>query len=146
MQIAAPTAKELQFVVHDFVEGFDTYTEKPGHTWPADVAFAGVDPSDYVALVLSGGRARVHPWRRRLYPDRQALLRGGQAGRGTVPRPTRTRRRPVIDGRGVSACPACALDVRAAGAEWIDSEAPVDGLLVTGRAWPDHPAWTGPYR
>jgi putative intracellular protease/amidase len=27
--IAAPTAKKLQFVVHDFAEGFDTYTEKP---------------------------------------------------------------------------------------------------------------------
>ena len=32
VQIAAPTAKKLQFVVHDFFEGFDTHTEKPGHT------------------------------------------------------------------------------------------------------------------
>src|SRR6266487_3034943 len=39
VHIAAPTAKKLQFVVHDFVEGFDTYTEKPGHCWSADVAF-----------------------------------------------------------------------------------------------------------
>ena len=34
VDIAAPTAKKLQFVVHDFVDGFDTYTEKPGYTWP----------------------------------------------------------------------------------------------------------------
>jgi putative intracellular protease/amidase len=29
VDIAAPSAKKLQFVVHDFVEGYDTYTEKP---------------------------------------------------------------------------------------------------------------------
>ena len=31
VDVAAPTVKTLQFVVHDFVAGFDTYTEKPGH-------------------------------------------------------------------------------------------------------------------
>src|ERR687891_2714512 len=57
VHIAAPSKKKLQFVVHDFVEGFDTYTEKLGYTWDADLAFADVDPSDYVALVVPGGRA-----------------------------------------------------------------------------------------
>ena len=57
VHIAAPSKKKLQFVVHDFVEGFDTYTEKPGHSWPADLAFSEVDPSQYVALVIPGGRA-----------------------------------------------------------------------------------------
>src|ERR1700743_1026591 len=55
--IAAPTVKKLQFVVHDFVDGFDTYTEKLGHSWQADVAFADVDPADYVAIVVPGGPA-----------------------------------------------------------------------------------------
>src|SRR3954467_10950856 len=57
VHIAATSKKKLQFVVHDFVDGFDTYTEKPGYTWQADVAFADVDPSDYSALVIPGGRA-----------------------------------------------------------------------------------------
>ena len=57
VDIAAPSKKKLQFVVHDFVDGFDTYTEKLGYTWDADLAFADVDPSDYVALVVPGGRA-----------------------------------------------------------------------------------------
>ena len=35
VEIAAPSAKKLQFVVHDFVErAISTYTEKPGYTWP----------------------------------------------------------------------------------------------------------------
>lgn len=57
VDIAAPARKRLQFVVHDFVDGFDTYTEKLGYTWPADLAFEEVDPADYVALVIPGGRA-----------------------------------------------------------------------------------------
>jgi protease I len=57
VEIAAPSKKKLQFVVHDFVDGYDTYTEKPGYTWQADLAFADVDPDDYVALVIPGGRA-----------------------------------------------------------------------------------------
>jgi deglycase len=57
VHVAAPTKKKLQFVVHDFVDGFDTYTEKPGHTWDADLAFADVDPTQYVAAVVPGGRA-----------------------------------------------------------------------------------------
>src|SRR5215216_4255956 len=70
--VAAPEAKKLQFVVHDFVDGFDTYTEKPGHTWPADVAFADVNPEDYVAVVVPGGRA---PEYIRNDPDAQRIIR-----------------------------------------------------------------------
>src|SRR3954463_59114 len=72
VDIAAPSKKTLQFVVHDFVDGYDTYTEKPGYTWPADVAFADVDPADYVALVIPGGRA---PEYIRNNPDYQRIVR-----------------------------------------------------------------------
>ena len=72
VDIAAPTKKKLQFVVHDFVEGFDTYTEKLGYTWDADLAFEDVDPSDYVALVVPGGRA---PEYIRNHPECQRIVR-----------------------------------------------------------------------
>jgi protease I len=57
VKIAAPTKKKLHFVTHDFEPGFDTYTEKPGYSWDADLAFAHVNPADYAALVIPGGRA-----------------------------------------------------------------------------------------
>ena len=41
----------------DFEPGYDTYTEKPGYSWDADIAFADVNPTDYAALVIPGGRA-----------------------------------------------------------------------------------------
>jgi protease I len=112
VDIAAPSVKKLQFVVHDFTDGFDTYTEKAGYTWPADVAFADVDPAQYVALVIPGGRAP------------QVLAAAG-----------------TLTGRRTAAYPALAPDVAAAGAEYVDSAAVVDGQMVSARAWPDHPAW-----
>ena len=57
VKIAAPTKKKLRFVVHDFEPGYDTYTEKPGYSWDADLAFADVNPADYAAVVIPGGRA-----------------------------------------------------------------------------------------
>ena len=47
----------------------------------------------------------------------------------------------VLRGRRTAAYPALAPDVRAAGAEFVDAEAVVDGTMVSARAWPDHPAW-----
>jgi protease I len=142
VDIAAPSKKKLQLVVHDFVEGFDTYTEKPGYAWEADVAFADVDPSDYVALVVPGGRApeyiRNDADCRRIVehffgeakPVAQlchASLLLAAAG--------------VLKGRRTAAYPALEPDVAAAGAEFVDAEAVVDGEMVSARAWPDHPGW-----
>ena len=63
VDIAAPSKKRLQFVVHDFVDGFDTYTEKPGRAYPAcapDVTGAGgsfVDGDAVVDRNVVSGRA-----------------------------------------------------------------------------------------
>ncbi|WP_030058218.1 MULTISPECIES: DJ-1/PfpI family protein [Streptomyces] len=142
VDIAAPTKKRLQFVVHDFVEGYDTYTEKPGYTWPADIALADVDPADYVALVIPGGRA---PEYLRNDPDVQRIAQHFFAGDKPVAQichgPLITAAAGVLDGRRTSAYPALAPDIKAAGAEFVEAEAVVDGVVVSARAWPDHPAW-----
>ena len=44
-------------MIHDFDPNSDAYTEKNGRKLPVDIAFAEVDPSEYVALVIPGGRA-----------------------------------------------------------------------------------------
>src|SRR3954467_10609618 len=57
VDMAGPSKKKLQFVVHDFVDGYDTSTEKPGYTWPADTPLADGAPAAYGALVIPGGGA-----------------------------------------------------------------------------------------
>jgi protease I len=142
VDIAAPTEKRLQFVVHDFVDGFDTYTEKPGYTWPADLAFADVDPSDYVALVIPGGRA---PEYIRNDEDFQRIARHFFDEELPVAQlchaPQALAAAGLLAGRRTAAYPALAPDVEAAGAEFVDAEAVVDGHMVSARAWPDHSAW-----
>jgi protease I len=40
----------------------------------------------------------------------------------------------------MTAYPAVRPEVEAAGCSWVDGVT-VDGNLVTGQAWPDHPEW-----
>src|SRR5438132_3178518 len=47
----------------------------------------------------------------------------------------------VLKGRRTAAYPALEPDVKAAGATYVDSDAVVDGEMVSARAWPDHPSW-----
>jgi protease I len=142
VDIAAPSKKKLQFVVHDFVEGYDTYTEKPGYTWPADMAFAEVNPADYVAMVVPGGRA---PEYIRNDPNFQRIVKHFFQEDKPVAQlchaPLALASAGVLEGRRTAAYPALEPDVKAAGAEFVDSEAVVDGVMVSARAWPDHPAW-----
>ena len=142
VDLAAPSKKKLQFVVHDFVDGFDTYTEKPGHCWPADVAFTDVDPADYVALVIPGGRApeyiRNDPECRRIV---EHFFGADKPVAQLCHAPLVLAAAGVLQGRRTAAYPALAPDVAAAGAEFVDSGGVVDGVMVSARAWPDHPTW-----
>jgi len=142
VQIAAPSKKKLQFVVHDFEDGFDTYTEKPGYSWDADLAFSDVDPADYVALVIPGGRA---PEYIRNDPDVQRIIRHFFDDEKPVAQLCHASlalaATGVLEGRRTAAYPELKPDVTAAGAEFVDGAGIVDGVMVSARAWPDHPAW-----
>ncbi|MGW1778442.1 DJ-1/PfpI family protein [Streptomyces sp. NPDC002143] len=142
VHIAAPTRKKLQFVVHDFEPGFDTYTEKPGYTWPADLAFSEVDPGQYAAIVIPGGRA---PEYLRNDPELRKILKSFFDADKPVAQichgPLLTAAADALRGRRVTAYPALELDMQSAGATFQDAEAVVDGTLVSARAWPDQSAW-----
>lgn len=142
VEVAAPARRTLQLVVHDFVDGFDTYTEKPGYTLAADVAFADVDPQEYAALVIPGGRAPEYL--RNDADVRRIVTHFFEAGKPVAQichGPLITGAAGLLTGRRTAAYPAVEPDVLAAGGTYEDSDAVVDGLLVSARAWPDHPGW-----
>jgi protease I len=142
VKIAAPSKKKLHFVVHDFEPGYDTYTEKPGYSWEADLAFADVVPSEYAAIVIPGGRAPEYIRNdanfrkivRYFFEQKKPVAQICHAALGLIAA-------GVLKGRRSAAYPALEPDVQAAGAEFVNSEAVVDGAMVSARAWPDHPAW-----
>lgn len=142
VKIAAPSRKKLHFVVHDFEPGFDTYTEKPGYSWDADLSFSEVNPADYAALVIPGGRA---PEYIRNDSDCARIIQNFFQRQAPVAQichaPLALLAAGVLKGRKTAAYPALQHDVQAGGAEFVNSEAVVDGNMVSARAWPDHPAW-----
>jgi protease I len=142
VSIAAPSKKKLHFVVHDFEPGYDTYTEKPGYSWDADLAFRDVNPADYAALVIPGGRA---PEYIRNNPDCQRIVRHFFDKEKPVAHlchaPLVLAAAGVLKGRRTAAYPALEPDIQAAGATFVDAEVVIDGTMISARAWPDHPAW-----
>jgi deglycase len=142
VQIAAPTKKKLHFVVHDFEPGYDTYTEKPGYSWNADLAFADVNPAEFAAVVIPGGRA---PEYIRNNADCQRIVRHFFEQQKPLAQICHAAQvllaAGVLKGRKTAAYPALEPDVRAGGAEFVNSEAVIDGQMISARAWPDHPAW-----
>jgi len=50
------SGETIKTAIHDF-EGDQTYTEKPGHLFTLNASFDEIDPADYDAVMIAGGRA-----------------------------------------------------------------------------------------
>lgn len=130
--------------IHDF-EGDQTYSEKPGHRFGLNATFADIDPSDFDALVVPGGRA---PEYLRLDENVLDMVRhfdsAGKPIAAICHGLQLLATAGVLEGKRCSAYPACGPEVTMSGGEYIEvpvTEAVVDGSLVTAPAWPAHPAW-----
>jgi len=137
---------QVRTAVHDF-EGDQTYSEKLGHNFTVNADFATIDPADYDALVIPGGRAPeylrlnerlieiVHQFAMADKPI-AAICHGQQILVATG----------VLEGKNATAYPSLKPDIERAGGCWCEinetfSNAYVDGNLVTAAAWPAHPEW-----
>lgn len=130
--------------IHDF-EGDQTYSEKRGHNFTLNATFAEIDVADYDALVIPGGRA---PEYLRLDKDViaavQHFFKVGKPVAAICHGAQLLAAARVIEGRTVSAYPACRPEVELAGGTYAEiaiDGAVTDGNLVTAPAWPAHPAW-----
>ncbi len=117
-------------------------TGKHGYSVEAGASLDEVDPREFDALVLPGGRgperARVHPRAgevvRHFFEEDKpvaAICHGPQL--------LITAR--VVAGRRLTSYWGIRDDLEAAGAKWVDEPVVVDGNLVTARYPPDIPLW-----
>lgn len=134
----------IRTAIHDF-EGDQTYTEKRGHNFTLNADFASIDPAKFDALLVPGGRApeylrlneTVIAWVRHFAETNKpiaAVCHGAQllAAAG------------VIEGRRISAYPACAPEVKLAGGQYVALDWPdaiTDANFVTAPAWTSHTNW-----
>ena len=107
--------------------------------------FDDVNPSDYDALLIPGGRApeyiRLNSKVIEIVKD---FFKQNKPVAAICHGPQVLAAAGVLNGRKCTSYPAVAPDVRSAGADWVDvgiDGALVDGNLVTAQAWPGHPQW-----
>lgn len=139
--IAAPAVKRMNLVIHDFEPGWDTYVERKGYILESHISFEDVDPSQYEAVLMPGGRApeylrndaTVIKIVKEFYKSNKyvfAICHGVQilitAG--------------LVDQRNIACYEHIKFEVEACGGNYITSdEAVKDGKIVTGKTWQSHP-------
>lgn len=132
--------------IHDF-EGDQTYSEKPGHRFAITADFASIDPAQYDAIVIPGGRA---PEYLRMNPRVLEIVKHFDDAKKPIAAichgPQILAAAGVLKGRQCSCYPAVSFEVTAGGGTYVEPAATMDsvhvqGNLVTAPAWPAHPAW-----
>jgi len=139
--IAAPTVKPLNLVIHDFEPGWDTYIERKGYYVSSDIAIEDVNPDDYFAILLIGGRApeflRNDPKTISVVQDFAtkdkyifAICHGIQilvtAG--------------LVQDKNITCYEHVQFEVTSCGGTFIGKDQAVkDGKIITGQTWQSHP-------
>ncbi|GAC1308592.1 MAG: DJ-1/PfpI family protein [Isosphaeraceae bacterium] len=142
VDIVAPTKRAFMSVVHDFDPGWDTYVERPGYLVQADLGLEEADPTRYDGLVLPGGRA---PEYLRNKPKAVAITRhfidSGKPIGANCHGPLLLLAAGGVKGVTMTCYPELALDVEAAGAQFVNRDVVVSGSIVTVRGWTDNSPW-----
>jgi protease I len=140
--VASPSKRPLNLVIHDFEPGWDTYVERIGYRWNADIAFADVDTQDYVAVIIIGGRSPEY-----LRNDSRVLdivREFAAAGKGIFALCHGVQivaAAGLAKGRNVTCYEHTRWEAEVSGGKYVDRECVRDGNMITARTWQDHPAF-----
>ncbi|MGE7609619.1 DJ-1/PfpI family protein [Peribacillus frigoritolerans] len=141
--IASPVKKSLQTVVHDFLPEMETFTEKWGYKIESHASVDEIEPTDYDALIIPGGRAPEYIRMNKKVQDITAHFLKENKPLGVIchGQLVLTTIREYIKGREMTAYSACRPEIEAAGASYVEEMLHVDGNIVSGHAWPDLPGF-----
>jgi protease I len=140
--VAAPERRTYHLVQHELAPDWDITVERPGYHLDSDIAFRDVNPDDYVALVLPGGRA---PEYLRYDPDLIRIVRDFFEKKKPVASICHgieiLAAADVIRGLEVTTIPKCRFDGEVCGARYLDQPVVVSGNLVCARGKKDISPW-----
>ena len=138
--VAAPSARRIHLVMHDFEPGWDTYVERPGYGLYADITFDQVHVGDYEAVLILGGRAPEYlrnnerllelvrefdsqeKWIFSICHGIQVLTAAG-----------------LVNGRCVTCYEHVRFEVEQAGGTFASQQVTRDGRIITAQTWQSHP-------
>lgn len=131
--VIAPHDGQIQGMKHD----------QPGDKVKVEQLLDHANAKDFDALVLPGGLA--NPDSLRINKEAVAFIRQFvQAGKPVAAichGPWTLIEAGAVKGRKLTSWPSLRTDLKNAGAEWVDQEVVVDGMLVTSRNPDDLPAF-----
>ena len=144
--VAGPEKRIFQMVMHEVRPGWTITREWEGYQIKADVAFAEVDPDDYLGVFYSGGRA---PEYIRYDEHLVRITRRFFAANKPIATVCHGVEIPAyagcLQGRRTATVAKCRHDVETAGGTYVDSPCVVDGNLVSGRTYHDNGRYLGPW-
>jgi len=114
-----------------------------GEDFPVDVTLGHAQAKDFDALLLPGGV--MNPDSLRMQPKAVEFVKAFFDGMKPVAvichGPWTVIEAGAARGRRIASWPSLKTDLRNAGAEWVDDEALIDGMLVSRRKPDDIPAF-----
>ncbi|MDA0657714.1 MAG: DJ-1/PfpI family protein [Planctomycetota bacterium] len=139
---AAPEVRTYHLVQHHHDPGWDVTVETPGYDLDSDIAFRDVNPDEYAALVLPGGRA---PEFLRYDQHLIEITRHFFAKRKLVASICHgieiLAAADVLRGRRVTTIPRCRLDAEFCGATYVAEPLVIDDHLYCCRFKRECSAW-----
>ena len=138
--IAAPSARRLHLVMHDFEPGWDTYIERQGYGLEADVAFDDVVVEEYAAVLLLGGRAPE--FLRHIPRVVQIVRQFAEQGKPVFSICHGIQilvAAGLVSGRTVTCYVHVRSEAERAGARYSTEQAVRDGNIVSAQTWESHP-------
>ncbi len=142
--VAAPKQKTYQMVMHEVKPGWTITKEWEGYTLEADIAFADVDPEQYLGIFFSGGRA---PEYIRYDADLVRITRHFFDTNKPIASVCHGVEIPAyadcVRGRKMATVPKCRFDLEVCGGIFVNEPCVVDGNLVSGRTYHDNGHFIG---
>jgi len=144
--VTAPEKRLYQMVMHEVKPGWTITKEWEGYTIQAELAFAAVDPDDYLGIFFSGGRA---PEYIRYDEDLVRITRHFFEADKPVGCVCHGVEIPAyagcVKGRRMATVAKCRFDLEVCGGIFVDEPCVIDGNLVSGRTYRDNGHWVGPW-
>jgi protease I len=140
--IAAPERRRYHLVQHELEPGWDITVERPAYHLESQIAFRDVDPSEFVGLVLPGGRAPEYlRYDQHLMKIVVHFFAHDKPVASICHGIEILAAADVIGGRQVTTIPKCRYDAEFSGGEYVEQPVVVSGNLVCCQGKKDIAPW-----
>ena len=144
--VTAPEKRLYQLVLHEVKQGWTITKEWEGYTIHCDVPFSKVEPSDYVGIFFSGGRA---PEYIRYDEDLVRITKYFFDQNKPIACVCHGVEIPAyadcVRGRKMATVEKCRFDLEVCGGIFVNEPCVIDRNLVSGRTYHDNGHYIGPW-